>query len=59
MDRDDCKQTFITKVEEALSQEMTYAQMDTFFKESLESGLYQILKDHPSLTKDYIRSKRN
>ncbi len=59
MDREDCKKAFISKVEEALSQDMTYAQMDTFFKDNLEADLYQILKDHPSLTKDFIRSKRS
>ena len=59
MDREDCKKAFIAKVEEALDQEMTYAQMDTFFKDNLEGDLYQILKDHPSLTKDFIRSKRS
>lgn len=50
---------FIATVEEAISQDMTYAQIDDFLTENLSAELDQIIKDHPSLTKDFIRSKRS
>jgi len=49
---------FIQKVEEALAQEMTYAQIDEYLTSSLPSELDQIIKDHPSLTRNYIRNLR-
>lgn len=57
-DNDD-KELFVVAVEEAVSQEMTYAQIDEFLTENLSPELDQIIKDHPSLTKDFIRSKRS
>ena len=53
------KQLFIYAVEEAVKNDMTYAQIDDFLSENLSAELYQIIKDHPSLTKDFIRTKRN
>lgn len=54
----DDKDLFVLTVEEAVSKEMTYAQIDEFLTENLSAELDQIIKDHPSLTKDFIRSKR-
>lgn len=53
----DADQTvFIAKIEEAVSQEMTYAQIDDYLTENLNPELDKIIKDHPSLTKTYIRN---
>jgi len=49
---------FTEKIEEAIILEMTYAQIDEHLTESLPAELDKIIKDHPSLTKDYIRSAR-
>lgn len=49
---------FITLVKEKVSPDMTYAQVDEFLVESLSKGAAAILADHPSLTKDYIRTFR-
>jgi chromosome segregation ATPase len=49
---------FIQKVESALSQERTYAQMDEYLTANLPPELDKIIKDHPALTKNYIRSLR-
>ena len=49
---------FIQKVEEALAQEMTYAQIDLYLSENLSADLDKIIKDHPALTKKYIRNLR-
>jgi DNA repair exonuclease SbcCD ATPase subunit len=49
---------FIQKVESALSQEKTYAQIDEYLTANLPPELDKIIKDHPALTKNYIRSLR-
>lgn len=49
---------FIQKVEEALAQEMTYAQIDEYLTSNLPPALDKIIKDHPALTKNYIRNLR-
>ena len=49
---------FIEKVEEALSREMTYAQIDEHLTKTLSPELDKIIKDHPALTKNYIRNLR-
>jgi len=49
---------FIKAVEEAVSQDMTYSQIDTFLTEKLNPDLDQIVKEHPALTKTYIRNKK-
>ncbi len=52
-------QTLFTKtVEDGIANDLTYAQFDGFLTETLPAELNQIIKDHPSLTKDYIRSMR-
>lgn len=55
---DEERALFARKVEEGAAKEMTYAQFDEFLTESLPAELDKILKEHPSLTKDYIRSMR-
>lgn len=47
---------FAEAVQAALSQDMTYSQIDEFLSKNLESALDKIIKDHPSLTKNYIRN---
>lgn len=59
IESDEDKTLFVTAVEESVSNDMTYAQIDDFLNEKLSDELYQIIKDHPSLTKDFIRSKRS
>lgn len=49
---------FVTLVQEKVSPDMTYAQVDEFLVEALSKGAAAILADHPSLTKDYIRTYR-
>jgi len=44
------------KAKEAISRNMTYSQIDDFFKDSLPSAVYQELAEHPRLTKDFLRS---
>jgi chromosome segregation ATPase len=47
-----------TKVEEALAQDLTYAQIDEFLTRNLPSDLDEVIKAHPALTKNYIRNLR-
>ncbi len=49
---------FIEKVTEALKQEMTYAQIDDYLSKALPADLDKIIKDHPALTRNYIRNLR-
>lgn len=44
------------KAKEAISRNMTYSQIDDFFKDSLPSAVYQEIAAHPRLTKDFLRS---
>ena len=46
------------KVTEAISQGLTYAQIDEFLTNTLPADLDKIIKDHPALTKNYIRNLR-
>lgn len=50
---------FSEKVAEAVTLDMTYAQIDNHLTKSLPKDLDTIVKDHPTLTKTYIRSVRN
>jgi len=49
---------FKEKVEEGVILEMTYAQMDEHLTETLPGDLDKVIKDHPTLTKNYIREIR-
>ncbi|MFV0437983.1 MAG: hypothetical protein ACK5PS_11425 [Desulfopila sp.] len=52
------RELFVTKVQEGVTNDLTYAQFDEFLGDALPEELAKIIKDHPSLTKDYIRSMR-
>ncbi len=58
IDKDTYQTLFMEKVEKALAQELTYAQIDEYLGTELPPDLVKIIKDHPSLTKNYIRSLR-
>lgn len=49
---------FVTSVKKAVDQGMTYAQVDEFLDDALSKEAGAIIADHPSLTKDYIRTIR-
>lgn len=49
---------FVKLVKEKVTPNMTYAQVDEFLVESLSKEAAAVLADHPSLTKDFIRSCR-
>ena len=57
-DNDKDKQKFISLIEEAVEKEMTYADIDEFLSKSLSKQLDAVVKDHPSLTREYIRDQR-
>ena len=46
---------FIALVNKAVAQEMTYAETGEFLNDSLSTSASEVIADHPSLTKDYIR----
>lgn len=58
IEKEEDQQLFIAKVEEALAQDMTYAQIDDHLAKNLPDHLDKIIKDHPALTKNYIRDQR-
>lgn len=58
IENEDDQSFFVQKVEEALAQGMTYAQINKYLSKNLTSDLDKILKDHPSLTKKFIRTLR-
>ncbi len=55
---DEYQMIFTKTVEEALKQEMTYAEIDDYLNSMLPPDLNKIIKDHPSLTRNYIRNSR-
>lgn len=58
IDKEKDQTLFIEKVQESLNQEMTYAQIDEYLTNTLPSELDKIIKEHPALTKNYIRNLR-
>lgn len=44
------------KSKEAVARNMTYSQIDEFFKASLKPDVYEEIASHPRLTKDFLRS---
>lgn len=56
IDRTEDRDLITEKAEEAISRGMTYNQTDEFFKASLDAQVYQVLAEHPRLTKDFLRS---
>lgn len=59
IENEDDKLKFAELVEQAIEKDMTYAEIDTFLSESLSQDVDAIIKDHPSLTKQYIRDCKN
>jgi predicted nucleic acid-binding Zn-ribbon protein len=49
------EENFIALVTEAIGKDMTYAQVGEFLNDSLSAEASEIIAEHPSLTKDYIR----
>ncbi len=49
---------FIQLVTDAVDKGMTYAQIGDFLNDSLSAEACEVIADHPSLTKDYIRTCR-
>ncbi len=49
---------FVDLVAQAVGEEMTYAQTGGLLNDSLSAEAAEIIADHPSLTKDYIRLSR-
>lgn len=58
IEKDEDQSIFIQKVEEALAQGMTYAQINKYLSKNLTSELDKIIKKHPALTKKFIRKLR-
>ena len=58
IEKDEDQSLFIKMVEEAIVQELTYAQIDEYLSSKLPEELDKIIKDHPSLTRNYIRNLR-
>jgi len=58
IESDEDQALFIKKVEEALADKLTYAQIDEYLTSNLPKELDLVIKDHPSLTKNYIRNLR-
>jgi len=56
IDRPEDRELLTGKAEEAVARGMTYAQIDEFFEKSLSPDVFEVLKSHPRLTKDFIRS---
>ncbi len=56
IEKDDDKTAVANAVIEAVEREMTYGEADTHLSASLRKDLDTIVKEHPSLTKDFIRS---
>ncbi len=52
------KNTFTASVKKGIDQGMTYAQIGEFLQNTLSKKASEIISDHPSLTKDYIRTIR-
>jgi hypothetical protein len=59
LEKETDKKQFMECVAKAVEKEMTYAEIDSFLTESLPKKIDGIIKDHPSLTKDYIRACKN
>ncbi len=56
IDTPEDRDTVTEKAKEAIARNMTYSQIDDFFKDSLPPGVYKELAAHPRLTKDFLRS---
>ena len=59
LEKDADKKQFVDFVAEAIEKNMTYAEIDDFLTKSLPKKVDSIIKEHPSLTKEYIRDCKN
>lgn len=59
IEKDSDKEQFTNLINEAVEKGMTYAEIDSFLSESMTKKVDAIIKEHPSLTKAYIRSCKN
>lgn len=59
LEKDADKKQFVKCVAEAIEKNMTYAEIDDFLTKSLPKKVDSIIKEHPSLTKEYIRECKN
>jgi len=55
---EDSQYLFTEAAAEAVDKGLTYAQIDEYLTQTLPPELDKVIKDHPSLTKNYIRSIR-
>lgn len=58
IEKEEDQSIFTQKVEEAVAEGMTYAQINKFLSKNLTPELDKILKKHPALTKKFIRNLR-
>ncbi len=59
IERQQSRKQFTDLVDEALAEDMTYAEIDDFLSQSLPPEIDTVLKEHPTLTKDFIRDRKN
>ncbi len=59
LEKDEDKKKFADLIAEAIESEMTYAEIDNFLSKSLSKSVDTKIKEHPSLTKQYIRDCKN
>lgn len=59
LEKETDKKQFAKLIEEAVQENMTYAEIDEFLSKSLPKKVDEIIKEHPSLTKEYIRDQKN
>ena len=58
LENDNDKRQFADLIGEAVEKDMTYTEIDDFLSQSLPENLDTIIKEHPVLTKEYIRERR-
>lgn len=58
IEKEEDQSIFVQKVEEAVAQGMTYAQINKYLTKNLTSELDKVIKKHPALTKKFIRNLR-
>jgi uncharacterized protein (DUF2267 family) len=59
LEKDADKKQLAKLVAEAVEKNMTYAEINSFLSKSLPKKVDTIIKEHPSLTKEYIRECKN
>lgn len=59
LENDKDKEKFAALIKESVDKSLTYAEINTFLSQSLSKKNDAIIKDHPSLTKQYIRDCKN